>query len=78
MTRTDFVRALEEILGLERRTLRMEGSRENIEAWTSLADVQIFSLIESEFAIEPNEDLIGAETVADLLRVLQDRGAFRE
>jgi len=78
MTRTEFVRALEEIFGLERRALREESSRESIEEWTSLADVQVFSLIESEFGIEPTEELIGAETIGDLLRVLQDQGAFRE
>jgi acyl carrier protein len=78
MTRTDLVRALEEILGLERRTLRDDSSRESIDEWTSLADVQIFTLIESEFGIEPTEELIAAETVGDLLRILQDRGAFHE
>ncbi len=78
MTRTDFVRALEEIFGLERRSLREDGSRGTIDEWTSLADVQIFSLIECEFGIEPTEELISAETVGDLLRILQDQGAFRE
>lgn len=78
MTRTDFLRALEEILGLNRRTLREEDSRDTINQWTSLADVQIFSLIETEFAIEPNDELITAETVGDLLRILQNRGVFRE
>jgi acyl carrier protein len=78
MTRTNFVHALEEIFGLERRTLREDSGRETVDEWTSVADVQIFSLIESEFGIEPNEQLIGAETVGELLRVLQDHGAFRE
>jgi acyl carrier protein len=78
MTRTHFVRVLEEILGLDRRTLREESSRESIDEWTSLADVQIFSLIENEFGIEPNDELISAETVGDLLRILQNRGAFQE
>jgi acyl carrier protein len=78
MTRASFLRALEEILGLERRTLKEESSRDTIEQWTSLADVQIFSLIESEFGIEPDDELIASETVGDLLRVLQNRGAFRE
>jgi acyl carrier protein len=77
MTRTNFVRALEEIFGLDRRTLREESSRESIDEWTSLADVQIFSLIENEFGIEPNDELICAETVGDLLRILQNRGAFQ-
>jgi acyl carrier protein len=78
MTRTSFMRALEEIFGLERRTLREESSRDTLEEWTSLADVQIFSLIESEFGLEPSEELLGAETVGDLLRVLEKQGAFRE
>jgi acyl carrier protein len=78
MTRTNFLRAVEEILGLDRQTLREQDSRENIDPWTSLADVQIFSLIETEFGIEPNDELITAETVGDLLRILQNRGAFRE
>jgi len=78
MTRTSFVCALEEILGLERRTLREDSSRDSVEEWTSLADVQIFSLIESEFGIEPSEELLSADTVGDLLRILQRLGAFRE
>jgi acyl carrier protein len=78
MTRTDFVRALEEIIGLDRRTLREESSRDSIDEWTSLADVQLFSLIEIEFGIEPTEELISAETVGDLLRILQKQGAFEE
>lgn len=78
MTRTNFVRALEEILGLERRTLREDNSRDSLEQWTSLADVQIFTLIESEFGIEPTEELLSAETVGDLLRILHKLGAFRE
>jgi acyl carrier protein len=78
MTRTDFVRAVEEILGLDRRTLREDSSREGIDEWTSLADVQLFTLIESEFGIEPTDELISAETIGDLLRILQKQGAFEE
>ena len=78
MTRTDFLRALEEILGLNRRTLREEDSRDTINEWTSLADVQIFSLIETEFGIEPNDELITADTVGDLLRILENQGVFHK
>ena len=78
MTRSGFLRAMEEILGVPTRTLREEDSRETVAKWTSLADVQIFSLITSEFGIETDGDLIEAETVGDLMRVLQGRGAFRE
>jgi acyl carrier protein len=67
-----------EILGVAARTLREEDTRHTVAQWTSLADVQIFSLITSEFGIEPDDEMIEAETVGDLLMVLQSRGAFRE
>lgn len=69
---------MEEVLGVGARTLREEDNRETVAQWTSLADVQVFSLITSEFRIEPDGELIEAETVGDLLRILQSRGAFRE
>ena len=76
MTRSGFLRAIEEMLGVATRTLREEDSRRTVAQWTSLADVQIFSLITSEFDIEPDNELIEAETVGDLLRVLESRGCF--
>ncbi len=76
MTRLAFLQALEEILGVGRRTLREEDGRSTIASWNSLADVQLFSLIGSEFGIEPNEELIEAETVGDILKVLENNGAF--
>lgn len=78
MTRSGFIRAMEEILNVPTRTLREEDSRDTVAQWTSLTDVQIFSLITSEFGIEPDSGLIEAETVGDFLMVLQRRGAFRE
>jgi acyl carrier protein len=69
---------MEEILGVPTRTLRQEDSRETVAQWTSLTDVQIFSLITSEFSIDPDSALIEAETVGDLLTALQRRGAFHE
>jgi acyl carrier protein len=78
LSRSSFLRAIEEILGVPTRTLREEDSRDTIEEWTSLADVQVFALITSEFGIEPDDDLIAADTVGGLLQVLQCRGAFHE
>lgn len=78
MTQSGFLRAMEEILDVPTRSLREEDSRDTIAQWTSLTDVQIFSLITSEFGIEPDSGLIEAETVGDLLMVLQGRGAFRD
>ena len=78
MKKSAFLRAMEEILGVPSRTLREEDSRETIANWTSLADVQIFSLISKEFGMELDDEMIEAETVGDLLRVLQSKGVFRE
>jgi acyl carrier protein len=78
MTRSGFLRALEEIFGVETRTLQESDSRETVAQWTSLADAQIFSLISGEFGIEPDSELIEAETVGGILSTLQRRGAFRE
>ena len=77
MTRSGFLRAVEEILGLPARGLRDDDSRETVPQWTSLADVQIFSLIASEFGIEPDSELIEADTVGDMLRALDSHSAFR-
>jgi hypothetical protein len=76
MTKSGFMRAMEEMLGVGKRTLREEDTRETVSEWTSLVDVQIFSLITSEFGIEADGELIEANTVGELLGVLESRGAF--
>jgi len=76
MTRSSFLRAMEEILGAATRSLREEDSRETVAQWTSLADVKIFALITSEFGVDADDELIAAETVGDLLRILQNHGCF--
>jgi len=76
MTELGFLRAMEEVLGLEKRSLREADTRDTVSQWTSLADVQIFSLIASQFGLEPDAELIEAESVGDLLGVLRRRRAF--
>jgi acyl carrier protein len=78
MTRLGFLRAVGEILGVPTRSLRAEDTRDNLAQWTSLADANIFALIASEFGIELDDELIAAETIGDLIRILQDRRAFQE
>lgn len=77
MTKSGFKTSLEEIFGVRTGTLQDSDSRETIGAWSSVADVQILTNIESEFGIEPDAELIEAETVGDLLGILEDRNAFR-
>ena len=77
MTSVAFRNSLEEIFGAPRGSLKDSDTRETVEGWTSLADVQVLSVISSEFGIEPDADILEAESTGDLIRVLQEKGAFR-
>ena len=77
MTATAFRNSLEEIFGAPRGSLKDSDTRDTVEGWTSLADVQVLSVISSEFGIEPDADILEAESTGDLIRVLHDKGAFR-
>ena len=77
MTSAAFRNSLEEIFGATRGSLKDSDTRDTVEGWTSLADVQVLSVISSEFGIEPDADILEAESTGDLIRVLQDKGAFR-
>ena len=76
MTRGEFLRAVEEILGVPRRSLRPEDDRTTVQQWSSLADVKMFSFIDSSLGIEADDELIEAATIGDLLRILESHGAF--
>jgi acyl carrier protein len=76
MTRWEFLVAVEEILGVEKGKLKQNDSRETIPAWDSLADVKIFTVVGSELGVDPGRELIEAETVADIIHVLETQGAF--
>jgi acyl carrier protein len=76
MTRSAFKTALEEILQMPRGTLQESDSRETVASWSSIADVQILTTITSEFGLEPDMELLEAETVSDLLDALETKNAF--
>ena len=76
MTRTAFKGALEEILAVPRGSLRNAGSRDTVETWSSIADVQILTTITREFGVKPDAALLEAETVSDLLAALESRNVF--
>jgi acyl carrier protein len=76
MTRSAFKIALEEILAAPPGSLKDSDSRETVETWSSIADVQILTSISSEFGLEPDAQLLEAETVGDLLEILDSRNAF--
>jgi acyl carrier protein len=77
MTRFAFLFLLEDILGVPRGSLKESDTRDTIAGWSSIADVQILTSIASEFGIEPDAPLMEAESIGDLLCVLEGRSAFR-
>jgi acyl carrier protein len=74
MTRSDFRLAIEEILELPPDSLQDTDSRDTIATWTSLADVKIITFISSEFGVEPEAELMEAETFGDLVKTLEGKG----
>lgn len=77
MTRLDFQTAVEDILGIPHGTLQDSDSRNSIEAWSSIADVQIIAYISSESGVEPDAELMEAETFGELVRLLGEKAAFQ-
>jgi acyl carrier protein len=67
---------MEEILGAAPGSLKESDSRDTVQSWSSLEDVNIVTLIQSEFGFEPDPAFVQAETVGDLLAILHERGAF--
>jgi len=76
MTRFDFQTALEDILGIPHGSLKDSDGRNTIESWSSLADAQIVAYVASDVGIEPDADLMEAETFGEMVRILEARNAF--
>lgn len=76
MTRAAFQNALANILDVPRSALRDADTRDTLANWTSLADVKILTMINSEFGIEPDAELLSAESIGDLLAELDRRQVF--
>lgn len=74
MTRTGFKSLLEEILHVPPGGLRDDDTRQSVETWSSLADVEILSVLSSEFGIDA--ELVEYDTVGELLSFLDERQAF--
>lgn len=76
MTRASFRSALEDILETPKGSLKESDTRDSIASWSSLADVKILTMISGEFGLEPDAELIQAESVGELLDILEQRRAF--
>ncbi len=64
-------------MGLTPGTLKDNDGRDTIPTWTSLADVQLFTVISTELGIEPDNELLEADRAGQLMSILEERGAFR-
>ena len=76
MTRNSFKNLIEEVLGVPLNALTASDTRETVEGWTSVADVQILTSVVSELGLEMDADLVQAETLGELLDALEEKGAF--
>ena len=76
MKTEDFQAAVEDILALPRWSLKPSDSRDTIESWSSVADVQMVAFISAEIGLEPDAELMEAETFGDIVHALTERGAL--
>jgi len=74
MTRAAFKTLLEEILRVPAGSLTESDTRETVENWSSLVDVQILTIISSELGVDG--ELLEYETVGELLDLLEGQQVF--
>jgi acyl carrier protein len=78
MTRTQFVRTLEDTLGVPQGDLQPAHTRDSVAGWSSLTDVTILTIVFSEFGLEAEEELLEYHSVGDLLAILERHGVFAD
>ena len=75
MNRQEFLKQLDEILGLKAGTLRGDEKLEDLKNWDSTALISLTVVAEANnnLQIAPDQ-VVGCSTVADLLRLAQVEG----
>jgi acyl carrier protein len=76
MTKAAFRKVLEEILDVVPGSLSDSDTRDTIEGWSSLTDVQILTAISSELGIDAESDEFAFESIGELMRFLEANDAF--
>jgi acyl carrier protein len=76
MTKSEFRKILEDLLAPDSGILQDTDTRESIENWSSLADVQVLAVISGELGFEADRDLLNYESIGELLTILERRKAF--
>ena len=72
----EFQSAAEDLFKIPRGSLKPSDSRDTIKGWESFVDVDLLTLIEKEFGIEAESEIMEQETFGDLVELLESRGAF--
>ena len=74
MTRSAFKALLEEIFRVPPGSLAELDTRETVENWSSLVDVELMTIIGSELGVDA--ELLEYETVGELLDLLEGQQVF--
>lgn len=74
MTRPAFKALLEEILRVPQGSLAESDTRDTVENWSSLMDVEIMTIISSELGVDA--ELLEYETIGELLDLLEGQQVF--
>lgn len=76
MTKSQFVAVLEDVLTVPPGTLKESDTRSSIEQWSSLADVEIYTIISNDLGVEVDADVLSYESIGQMLDVLEQKNAF--
>jgi acyl carrier protein len=78
MTRLEFQAAVEGLFKVPRGSLKLSDTRDSVKTWESFVDVDLLNLIEKEFGIEAESEIMEQETFGELLQLLESKGAFSD
>jgi hypothetical protein len=76
MTRNGFRELIADFLGVSASELPDTTEKESVESWSSLVDVQIATVIQTELGAEPTAEMLEADTVGNLLNLLESAKLF--
>ncbi len=76
MTKAEFRKTLEDLIAPDSGSLKDSDTRDTVENWSSLVDVQIFAIIASDLGLEPDDEITNYTSVGELLEILDRRKIF--
>ena len=76
MTRIEFQNAVEDLFKVPHGSLNDSDTRDSVEGWESFIEVDLVNLIEKEFGIEAESEILEQDTFGDLVRLLESKGVF--